>query len=374
MKKILFLIRSLDIGGAERQVVTLATGLLWKGCDVKVVVFKTGGMLEPELRKNNIPILDLGRRGYKDLPAVFLKLRTILIDERPDILYSFLPASNIWSGLMKIHMPRLTVAWGIRASMDFFRKGLWARLNRVIETWLSQKVNRIFANSHAGKLYIQERGYPKSRITVIPNGIDLERFQPTPNASLRAQWGISPSYKLIGMVGRLDPIKNHLLFLQAVSLLRQSHKDLRFVCVGGAEKHHEEELKRKAQELGLGDRLIWAGELADMTAVYNSLDILVLPSSSEGFPNVVAEAMACGAPCVVTDVGDAAMIVGGAGVVVLPNDPAALKDGILSMLQRLSEDSSLKHRVRQRIVENFSMDLLVGRTLQALEDLLENKG
>lgn len=100
-----------------------------------------------------------------------------------------------------------------------------------------------------------------------------------------------------------------------------------------------------------------------MQSVYNALDILVLPSAyGEGFPNVVAEAMSCGVPCVVTDVGDAAMLIGDTGKCAPPKDPIALKNGISSMLQKISEDPTIKDQARQRILENFKVELLADRT------------
>jgi glycosyltransferase involved in cell wall biosynthesis len=371
MPRIFFLVRALNVGGAERQLITLAIGLHRRGCDVKVIVFIPDGVLEPDLHEAGIPILSLGRSGYKDLPAIFLKLRNILGNERPDALYSFSPSSNIWSGLMKFFFPRLVIVWGMRASIDAMQRGLWSWLNYLIEVWLSKKVDWIIANSYAGGLYIQRRGYPKDKVSIIPNGINTVRFQPDANIGLREKWSILPSQKLIGMVGRLDPLKDHPTFLQAVSLVSQVRDDLRFVCVGGGEETYAAALKQQANALGLERILVWAGELGDMPAVYNSLDMLVLTSSSEGFPNVIAEAMACGVPCVVTDAGDAALIVGDVGEVAQPKDPAALKDALLFMLQRISADPALKQRVRQRIVENFSVDALVERTSQTLENLIK---
>lgn len=369
MLKIFLLIRSLNVGGAERQMTTLAAGLRERGYDVKVIVFVSGGALEAELRTKDIPIFDMSRKSYKDLPSIFLKLRKILNDERPDILYSFLPASNIWSGLMKIFQPHLTVVWGIRASGDMFKKGIWSWLNQRAEVWLSKKADWTIANSHAGRLYIEQRGYPKDRISVIPNGIDTVRFQPTPAKNLRGIWGFSSSEILIGMVGRIDPIKNYAIFLEAIALTLTERNDLRFICIGGGEESYVADLKLKAKTLGVDQVLVWAGEVKDMPAVYNSLDVLVLPSSSEGFPNVVAEAMACGVPCVVTDVGDAAFIVGDTGECFSTKDPIALKNGILSILQKISEDKSLQRRVRQRIIESFSVDMLIEKTSNLLEDL-----
>ena len=134
---------------------------------------------------------------------------------------------------------------------------------------------------------------------------------------MRLEWGIAECEKLIGQVGRLDPMKDHSTFLKAAALLAHERKDVRFVCVGEGPTGYRDELYSLAKTLGLASRLIWAGSRRDMPAVYNAFDVAVSSSRwGEGLPNVIAEAMACGVPCVVTDVGDSAFVVDKLGVVV----------------------------------------------------------
>lgn len=371
--KIFFLIRSLNIGGAERQLLTLATGLHQRGSNVQVIVFAGGGVLESDLQKAGIPVWNLGRSGIKSLPLVFLRLWSILHAERPEVLYSFLQVANLWSGVLRIFMPRLKVVWGHRASMDTQSGGFWGRLSFLIEILLAHKVDWHVTNSHTGSLFIEERGYPKDRISIIPNGIDIEKFKPRDGSALKIQWGVTPSQKLIGFVGRLDPVKAHPVFLQAAAFIAQSRTDICFMCVGGGEGDYVAKLKDMSNKLGLGQIMIWTGELQDMSSVYSMFDVLVLASVSEGFPNSILEAMACGVPCVATDVGDASVIVQDLGEIVPVNDVTELGDKILFMLRRISDEPSLKLQVRQHVVEKYSVSRLVETTSKKLEDLLKEK-
>ena len=169
---------------------------------------------------------------------------------------------------------------------------------------------------------------------------------------------------MIGLVGRLDPVKGHSTFITAATLLADERKDVRFVCVGEGPQTYRIQLERLSQELGLTECLIWAGARKDMPAVYNALDIVCSPSYSEAFPNIVAEAMACGVPCVVTDVGDTAKIVGDEGIMVSPGDPHMLAKGLKTMLQGLHEINP--HHLRERIVRRFSVETMIEATERIL--------
>lgn len=202
---------------------------------------------------------------------------------------------------------------------------------------------------------------------MIPNGIDTERYCPNREAGqqVRAEWSINEQQTLVGLVGRLDPMKDHPVFLRAAALLAQEQPDVCFVCVGDGPRPYNQELQALGEALGLGERLIWAGARSDMPAVYNAFDIASSSSSyGEGFSNAIAEAMACGVPCVVTDVGDSARIVGDMGVVVPPKHPEALASGWKVALAKGRREMALKARLR--IVENFGVKRLIEQTEAAI--------
>ena len=213
-------------------------------------------------------------------------------------------------------------------------------------------------------------GFPAQKLVVIPNGIDTESFQRRPELGrqLREQWGLKDNDKLIGLVGRLDPMKDHPVFLEAATMLARERNDVRFVCIGDGPTHYQQELFRLSKDLNLNDILIWAGARDDMPAVYSALNIAVSTSAyGEGFPNVVGEAMACGVPCVVTNVGDSALIVGKLGEIAPAKDSEALKQAI----ERLIARTSRLEGNRQRITKHFSVDQLLANTERTLMRLAQ---
>lgn len=361
--KALFLAPSLETGGAERQLVLLAAGLAGRGHDVGLALFRKTGPLLASL-PDAVRVHDLGKRGRADLLGFLLRAVRLVRAERPQVLCSFLGVPNLVAAGLKILSPGLRVAWSVRASdMDLNRYGLLHRLCARAEVLLSRVPDRIVANSEAGRNHAVSQGMLADRFTVIPNGIDTETYRPDRGlgCSLREEWGIGEDQMLIGLVARLDPMKDHETFLRAAAQLAAQRADVRFACVGGGDPVLRESQQALGRELGLANRLVWAGARQDMPAVYNALDVLCLSSAyGEGFPNVLGEAMSCGVPCVATDVGDAAVVVGDTGLVVPKGEPAALARGLRTQLERLqSGDEALRAACRERIAEYFSLERMV---------------
>jgi glycosyltransferase involved in cell wall biosynthesis len=259
------------------------------------------------------------------------------------------------------------LVWGARASnVDLSAYDWLTRLIYRFARVLSSAADVVVVNSRAGAAHHSNQGYPQSRLQVIPNGIDTNRFQPDPvgRERLRREWGVPPHAPLVGLVGRLDPMKDHRTFLEAAAILAARHGDVRFVAVGGGAGLYADMLIDHAARAGISDRLTWAGIRADMPAVYSALDLSTSTSVGEGFPNAVAEAMACGTPCVVTDVGDSAWIVGNPGEVVPARDPASLANAWENVLVKRPVWPSIERRAR--IVREFSVERLVTDTERLL--------
>lgn len=368
--KITFLIRSLDLGGAQRQLVSLARGLHERGHRVLIATFYGGGPLEEELA--GIPVRDLGKKGRWDLLGFLTRLVRLVREEKPDILHGYLAIPNILTVLLKPLFPRTRMVWGTRnAKLYFDRYDRVRRLAYRVERLLSRFADLIIANSYRGRDYAADYGFPEDKIVVIPNGIDTERFHPDLEARrrLRAEWGVAEDEKLVGLVGRLAPMKDHATFLEAAALLARERRDVRYVCVGEGPAGYRQELRALSARLGLKERLLWAGARKDMPAVHNALDVAASSSyDGEGFPNVVGEAMACGVPCVVTDVGDSARVVGETGVVVPPGDPRALAEGLKAASNGRVDPRSL----RERVVRCFSTRALVLNTEETLRGIIKH--
>ena len=369
--KIFFLLRSLNYGGAERQLVLLAKGLRDRGHDVVVATFYSGGPLEKELLEARVRIRPLQKRGRWDMPVFLFRLTRVLREERPDILHSYLTDQNLVAGLLKPLFPSIKIVWGVRCALvDFDQVDWFSRLSFKLTCLLSRFADAIIMNSQVGREYHVTMGYLAEKTAVIPNGIDTERFRPDHESRtrIRSEWGITEHEKLIGLVGRLDPLKDHPIFLEAAALLAKKRKDARFVCVGGGPDEYRKRLQVLAQNLGVKDRLLWIGTREDMPHIYNALDIAVSSSYGEGLSNVICEAMACGVPCVVTNVGDSAWVVGDQGEVVPPKNSVALMNAIAKLLDHKAYDSV---QIRQRIVGQLSVSSLVDNTEHILSLLLD---
>jgi glycosyltransferase involved in cell wall biosynthesis len=253
--------------------------------------------------------------------------------------------------------------------MDAQHHDLFNKIEERVALRLARFADLAIANSHAGHDYVVEHGFSPGKTIVIPNGIDTDRFQPDLNgrAAIRAELGIAEDEVLIGRVGRLAPQKDYPTFLRAASLIARQLPKSRFVCVGAGSDAFTAELKALAQELELGERVQWLGARDEMPAIYSALDLNVSSSVfGEGTPNAVAEAMACGVPCVVTDIGDSAITVGNLGRVVPAEDPDALAEASIAMLSAPVD----QHALRAHVVRSLSLTNLIDRSESALLSLL----
>lgn len=362
--KVLFLAPSLDAGGTERQLVQLANGLAGQGLDVGLALCRKQGALLAEVAPA-VRVVDLAKAGRADVAGFLWRAARLLRQERPQVLYSFLGTPNLAAALLRPVLPGIRLVWALRAGPGGAGPDPLARLCHWAEARLSWVPDAVAVNSAAGRSAALVRGFPAERLALIPNGIDTRRFCPdrAAGAALRREWGGGEGVRLVGLAARLDPLKDHETFLRAAAQVARAESGVRFVCVGDGPLAGP--LRARARDLGLGDRLTWAGERADMPAVYNALDVCCLASRSEGFPNVLAEAMACGVPCVSTDAGDAAEILGDAGLVGPVRDPGALARALVRMLREPGRGEA----ARARVLERYSLERMLERTEALLRGL-----
>lgn len=376
--KILFLIHSLDRGGAERQLIELVKGLDKAHFSATIATFYDGGPWRGELeRMNGVELISLHRKGRWDVFPFLWRLWRALRASTPHIVHGYMEVPNE----LCLCLGRLVgakVVWGLRRSRRDLSDYDWAeRWSFRLGAWLSRFADLIIVNSWAGKRDYIARGYCGERAVVISNGIDTDRYRPDPDAGykVRAEWGIGGRELSIGTVGRVHPMKDYPTFLKAASLLARERKDVRFVCVGDGSRTYKHEVQQLGERLGLDKALIWSDPRDDMPAVYSAFDIACSSSAyGEGFSNVVGEAMACSIPCTVTDVGDSSWIVGQTGVVVPPKHPQALADGwkrIMSMSE--AERAAMGKAARERIVAKFSKGCMVKNSQRALQTLLNDR-
>lgn len=361
--KILFLARQLNIGGAERQLVTLANELASRGHEVVIASYYPGGALSKKLDSKRVRLISLGKRSRWDLLSFYLTLLRVVRQERPAVLHGWMHTQNLFATMAWIFNRNVKLFWCVRSSK--------MTLNFVgsVEEWLRRVLSGfpdcIVVNSFAGLEYAASRGIPRAKMLYIPNGIDTTLFYPDEalGQHVRAEWGISGSEKVIGYVARFDPLKNHTLFLKAAAGIAAERPEVRFVCAGHGRPSYLKGLQDLTRALGIESKVRWVQAHPDVTAMYNALDVFCSSSLTEGFPNVIGEAMACGRRCVVTDVGDCRLVVGDTGFVVPSNDVAAFTAGLR---QALDAGDSLNLRARQRILANYTVAHLADRTEQAL--------
>ena len=369
--KVLFLVRQLNIGGAERQLVIVANELASRGHEVIITSFYTGGALSKQLDLGRVRLLSLEKRSRWDLFSMYVKVLRIIRQERPDILHGWMHTQNVIATTIRPFYPGVKLFWCVRASnvenvLDPVESVLvW------LQARLSTFADRIVVNSMAGLEHAASRGVARDKMVFIPNGIDTNAFYPSEaeGKRVRAEWGIGEGLRVIGKVARFDPIKNHPLFLKAAARVAAEHPDVRFVCVGHGDAAYLQQLQELTRTLGIENKVQWVQARGDMRAVYNALDIFCSASSTEGFPNVIGEAMACARHCVVTDVGDSKFLVGATGLTVPSDDVEALATAMRETL----DGSPLNLRARQRILENFTVAHLGDKTEQVLVRSLEGR-
>jgi glycosyltransferase involved in cell wall biosynthesis len=364
--------QTLAIGGAQRQLVTLARELTRQGRSVRVIVSYPPTALADELRDAGITVDSLGKRSRWDLLGYSQRLVQSISSINPAIIYSYLDAANLLTLFVKPFARNTKTVWGVRAGyVDLGHYDWFARLLARMVGLAAQRADLVLFNSRAAARLYRERGYNVKREVVIPNGIDTDSFyfDERERKVVRQELGISENDSLIGLVGRLDPQKDHRTFLRAIRCFFAMGGHARFACIGPDSHGAGDALKAFASDLGVGDRVVWAGERSDMRAIYSALDLHTSTSIGEGFSNAIAESMACGVCNVVTDVGDSADIVGDAGFVVPTENPEGLATG---WKRALAVPQDLRAaRSRSRVESRFSVHSLAANTSRALDELLK---
>ena len=358
--------RSLDYGGAQRQLVTLAKALDKDRFDVTLISFYSGQPLEKDLEHSGVRFISLNKRGRWDMIGFLLRLIHQMRVTRPDVVHGYLDIPNLLALFLKPFV-QARVVWGIRAAEIDLRQYDWLlRLASQLERIFARFADLIIVNSTAGLEHHLARGFPPQKMVVIPNGIDTDVFRPDREAGarVRAEWRIAADTKLIGTVGRLDPVKGLPTFLKAAAIVAGKRDDVRFACVGPGPASYVLKLQQLTNEMSITEKVIWPGARADVASVYSALDVFCSSSCGESFPNAVGEAMACGVPCVVTNVGDSASIVGERGIVVPPRNAEALAAGLISGLE--TDRAEIGPKARTRVLENFSVEQMVKLTEEAI--------
>lgn len=315
-------ITGLGRGGAESWLVRLVSRLPRDRFECLVVSLLDlegeSGALAGDLRRAGVEVRSLGMRRGMPGPGALVELARLLRRWRPQVLQSWLYHAD----LLSLVAARLSgcgarVSWGLRcAYMDFSRYGLGTRLTVRACALLSGLPDAVTANSQAGAAHHVGLGYNPERLVVLENGVDGSLFRPDAGAKarLRAEWGVCESDVLVGLVARVDPMKGHGVFCRAAQMIRREFPQVRFVFCGQGTEQGGPELDGLLADAGLKGAVMRLGARSDVPAVLAALDVLAVASLGEGFPNVLAEGLACGVPVVSLDVGDARRMLGPGGL------------------------------------------------------------
>lgn len=363
---VLHIITGLADGGAE--------AVLYRLCTHEdthrhtVVSLMDAGKYGPLLEEAGVRVHCLGMPRGRLTWQGLRRLWRILRMERPDVVQTWMYHADLLGGVMARLAGVWRIFWGIHNSdLDPRRSPAATRLIARLCGLLSPVVPAaIVCCAQRARDEHVRLGYAAHKFVIIPNGYDVSRFRPDPvaRAKLRQEWCVPDEVPLLGMVARFDPQKDHANLIRALGQLKKSGESFRCVLVGRGMDEGNAAIRSLLAAEGLEEYVHLLGPRNDIPSVMAALDVHVLSSAyGEAFPNVLAEAMACGTPCVTTDVGDAALIVGETGWVVPAANPAALARTIAMALDEWRERPAAwterQESARKRIAEVFGLERMV---------------
>ncbi|MBE0469909.1 MAG: glycosyltransferase [Methyloprofundus sp.] len=366
MKKIIHIITGLNDGGAEAVLYRLC--LSDKTLRHIVISLMDKGKYGPLLREAGIEVHCLNMpQGRVSLSGLW-QLFKLLKHHKPDVVQTWMYHADLIGGIFAKFAGIKKVFWNVRHTTLEPGKSkrstiLIAKACAFVSGWIPKKI--VYC-AHEARAVHEALGYKNGKAEVIGNGYDLTQFfiDAELRKVFRTEMGLYDDENLIGMVGRYHPQKDHANLINALGLVRNAGYNFKLVLIGRDLDADNQILLNHIHVNQLIENVILLGQRTDIPAVMNGLDLHVLSSSfGEGFPNVLAEAMACGTPCVTTEVGDAALIVGDTGWIVPPKNSNALANAIMQAIEEKQTNHQVwldrKQACRNRIVENFSINKMI---------------
>lgn len=380
--RVVHVITGLGVGGAETMLAKLLEAEVRskRARSVEVVCLGTTGPMADRIRATGIPLtcIGMGRGGsvgtLTGLRVLARRLRAL----QPDVVQCWMYHADLLGGLTaRLSVPNAARIWSIRASSMPYPASLLTRA--VIRTCAALShvlpARIISCSSAAAALHVR-MGYDARRIVVIPNGFDLERFSPSPDArsALQQELGLSASAAIVGCVARFDPQKDFGTLFRAFERIAARHDEAVLVVAGQGCARGDAPITAMLPE-SCRERVHLLGVRRDIPRITAAFDVAILTSAyGEGFPNVLGEALACGVPCVATDVGDSREIAGQEGVIAPVGDAEALATGVLSILSRSeAERALLATRMRARAMHEYELSAIAQRYWRVQDELLERR-
>ena len=360
--KITHIITDLNTGGAEMMLYKLLYSLRNNKLVVSsVITLMRKGEISEMIEELGVEVktLDLEQGKFPSWKAI-KNLKRLIKSLDPDIIQGWMYHGNIASTIaVFLHYStqnKIKLFWNIRQTLyDLNNEKRQTRWLIVLGHWLSFFPHSIIYNSNLSAEQHCNAGYLSKKTKIIPNGFDLQKFRPDKNRrhQLREELGIAESVLLVGHISRLHPMKDHATLLRSIDRVVKSlsgigsKQEVLFLLIGHG----------VTSELSNNLAIRFLGERSDIPKIMSALDIVVSSSAwGEGFPNVIGEAMASEVPCVVTDVGDSAHIVGKYGQVCSVGDDQCIASSLLQLIENKQERKTAGRQARKRIKENYSMD------------------
>lgn len=359
-RSVLFVTTTLGTGGAEQMLLKILQRLDRNQFNPVVVSLLDEGTVGKRIDALGIPVVCLRMDSPLRILAAPLALARLIRRYRFELIQGWMYHGNLMAWLGRLFAgSRASLSFGIRQSLyGLARERFNTRWVIRANAWLSWWVQGCVFNSQFSLETHLDFGFDRRRMSVIPNGFDLKMFSPSveKKTSVRISLGVE-NHPVVGMVARFHPVKGHHDFLQAAAIVHEHQSEVKFFLIGTGMSEKNEQLMTWIDSLGLAGSVRLLGERSDISDLNNVFDIACLASRAEAFPNAVGESMACGVPCVVTDVGDCAEIVGPTGRVVPAERPDLLAAAMLELLQMAPDERhALGRSARVRVVEKFDMD------------------
>jgi glycosyltransferase involved in cell wall biosynthesis len=365
--KVAHIITALRAEGAQMMLYKLLSRMERSRFDSAVVSLSNRGPLAERFERLNIPVYPINMKAEMPTLPALLRLLGKIREIKPDLIQGWMYHGNLAAQLTGSLLPsRVPVLWNIRGAHYALKNEKPATAATI---WLGARLSglpaKIINNSEQSALGHEERlGYRASKRVIIPNGFDTDVYSPSRSARarVREELGLPPDAVLIGLIARYHPVKDHATFLEAAALLLKSHDRVHFVLAGDGVDASNAQLRETLNRSDIWSNVHLLGHRKDTARIAAAMDIVSLSSYCEGFPNAIGEAMACGVPCVATDVGDSALVVGETGRIVPPRHPSALANAWQELIDMGAERrQALGMLARQRVVKKFSLDAIASQ-------------
>lgn len=355
---IVHIITGLDIGGAETMLCRLLLAKEQPAVGQMVISLKSIGPIGVQLKQNGVRVeaLELGK-NIRSLTAMFRLVR-LLRQCRPQIVQTWMYHADLFGGIAARLAGCRHLVWGIRGTYTPIGRPWTHRIMKMCAGLSGMLPQKILCVADAARLSHIAYGYAADKMAVIPNGVDFSDFdsRKSPAVNFRALNDWPDDSVIVGCVGRFHPDKGQDLLLQVASLVRQRTTAAKFVMIGRGCDTENQYLTDLITKYQLGRDVLLLGERHDIPACLNGFDIFCLPSRTEGFPNVLAEAMAVGIPAVATKVGDVAMLAADTVTVVPAGDASAIAQGLLNLISLPASERKICGEAASRSVrQSFSI-------------------